>query len=115
MNLGDRIKALREEKGYMQKDVADNLGIAANTLSGYERNVRKPDAPILNKIASYYGVSVDFLLGNENKIDDLERSMPEGVNALRRIRNLSEESQKRILSILNSVMEAEEKANKNKK
>lgn len=115
MNLGDRIKALREEKGYMQKDVADNLGIAANTLSGYERNVRKPDAPILNKIAAYYGVSVDFLLGNENKVEDLERIMPEGVNALRRMRNYSDESQKRILDILNSVIDAEERASKNKK
>jgi transcriptional regulator with XRE-family HTH domain len=115
VNLGDRIKALREEKGYMQKEVADTLGIAANTLSGYERNVRKPDAPILNKIAAYYGVSVDFLLGNENKIDDLERDIPEGVNALRRIRNYSNESQKRILDILNSVIEAEERSIKKKK
>ena len=41
MNIGERLTMLREEKGYMQRDVAWKLEMAANTLSGYESPIRK--------------------------------------------------------------------------
>lgn len=65
MNIGERLIKLREEKGYLQRDVAEKVGIAPNTLSGYERNLRSPDPGTLVKLANFYGVSVDDLLGIE--------------------------------------------------
>lgn len=65
MSIGERLTKLREEKGYMQKEVAEKVGIAPNTLSGYERDVRTPDAETLVKLAKFYGVSVDYILGIE--------------------------------------------------
>lgn len=67
MNIGERLTSLRENKGYMQKDVAYKLEIAANTLSGYERNLRKPDTDALIKLAKFYNVSSDYLLGISDK------------------------------------------------
>ncbi|WP_035711003.1 helix-turn-helix domain-containing protein [Salibacterium aidingense] len=61
--LAKRIKYLREHNGLAQKHVAEKLGIKNNTLSGYEAGRREPDASTLNKIAEFYGVSVDYLLG----------------------------------------------------
>jgi Predicted transcriptional regulators len=65
VSTGERLTKLREERGYMQRDVAEKLGIAPNTLSGYERDMRKPDSDTLIKLAKFYNESVDSLLGIE--------------------------------------------------
>lgn len=63
MKIGDRIKKLREEKGLMQQDVCNTLGIEQSTLANYENNRRIPKIDVLIEIANYYGVSLDFLVG----------------------------------------------------
>lgn len=63
MKIGDRIKKLREENGLMQQDVCNTLNIEQSTLANYENNRRVPKTDILIKIANYYGVSLDFLVG----------------------------------------------------
>ena len=40
--FGDRLKFLRERKGVSQQEVADLLGVHKQTISGYERNERRP-------------------------------------------------------------------------
>lgn len=67
MNIGERLCELRQEKGYMQKDVAEILNVAPNTLSGYEKNIRKPDTETIIKMAKFYNVSSDYLLGINEK------------------------------------------------
>lgn len=74
MSIGERLTKLREEKGFMQRDVAEKLGIAPNTLSGYERNLRNPDSETLLKLASFYNVSTDFILGAK-ETDNIYLSM----------------------------------------
>lgn len=63
MNLGERLKEARELKGYTQVHVAKILGITNTSLSNYERGERDPDTFSLNRLAQFYGVSVDWLLG----------------------------------------------------
>lgn len=63
MKIGDRIKKLREENGLMQQDVCNTLDIEQSTLANYENNRRVPKTDILIKIANYYGVSLDSLVG----------------------------------------------------
>lgn len=63
MKIGDRIKKLREENGLMQQDVCNTLDIEQSTLANYENNRRVPKTDILIKIANYYGISLDFLVG----------------------------------------------------
>lgn len=62
-----RIKEIREAKGQKQKDLANALGIAANTLSQYECGKREPDLETTKRIAEFLGVSIDYLLGTEQK------------------------------------------------
>lgn len=65
--LSKRIKKLRKQNGWYQKDIANKLNVKSNTLSGYENGTRSPDPDMLMKIADLYGVSVDYLLGrNDN-------------------------------------------------
>lgn len=63
INLGQRLKELREEKGYTQKQLAEKLGINSVTYLHYEKEQREPPLALLADISRFYGVTVDYLLG----------------------------------------------------
>lgn len=72
--LPKRLKELREDKGYLQKYVADKIGVKSNTLSGYENGTRSPDPEMIVKLAELYNVTTDYLLG---KSDDPNKTEEE--------------------------------------
>lgn len=72
--LPKRLKELREAKGYLQKYVADKIGVKSNTLSGYENGTRSPDPEMIVKLAELYNVTTDYLLG---KSDDPNKTEEE--------------------------------------
>lgn len=63
MDFAKRIKNLREEKKHTQAEVATRLGIARTTYASYEQGFREPDNDMLKKIAEYFDVTIDFLVG----------------------------------------------------
>lgn len=87
MKFGDRIKQLREEKEVKQKDLANYLQITTPTLSNYELNKSIPgDLETLIKIANYFNVSVDYLIGNTNtKYKELTKQEIENLNRYREL------------------------------
>lgn len=64
-----RLKKLRAEKGLTQKQIADALGIAAVTISGWEIGKSLPEAQYLTPLAEVLGTSVDSLLGRSLPAD----------------------------------------------
>lgn len=62
----ERIRNLRIDRGYTQKQVADHLNIKQNTYSQYEIGVLNYPIEAVCKLADLYGVSVDYLLGRTN-------------------------------------------------
>lgn len=66
MNLGSRIKELRTEKRMTQAELGRVIGVTKVSISGYENNTRQPDNSILLKLAGYFNVSTDYLLGKSN-------------------------------------------------
>jgi len=70
VDVGDRIRILRERKGLSQKLLAYKLGMPNQSLSNYERGYREPPADVLKKLADFFEVSVDYLLGREAAIYD---------------------------------------------
>ncbi|MEX2460172.1 MAG: helix-turn-helix transcriptional regulator [Paenibacillaceae bacterium] len=63
MKYGNRIAQLRDARKLTQEELAQRLGINRAALSHYENNRREPDYETLQRIASYFQVSVDFLMG----------------------------------------------------
>lgn len=61
--LSKRLAEARNECGYTQNEVADYLGCGRATITNYESGRRNPDIETLVKLAEYYEVSVDYLLG----------------------------------------------------
>lgn len=78
MTIGERIAQLRKSRSMSQFQLAKTLNIATSTLGMYETNKRKPNMEMLEKLADFFGVSIDYLLGREtsNKSDtDLDRAI----------------------------------------
>lgn len=59
----NRLKNLRVENNLHQKDLAEILGFAQTTIANYEQGKRFPDEETLLKIADFFNVSLDYLLG----------------------------------------------------
>jgi methanogenic corrinoid protein MtbC1 len=62
-DFASRLRVLRTGRALRQRDLAESLGIAQTTVANYERKVRFPDEPTLLRIADYFGVSLDYLMG----------------------------------------------------
>ena len=63
--LGERIKELRTERGLSQKQLADKIGVATNTVSQYESGKSKTSIDVLANLAVELDTTTDFLLGLE--------------------------------------------------
>lgn len=59
----EHLKELRKEKGLRQRDVADFLGVDRTTYVKYETGANEPDIDVIKKLADFFGVSTDYLLG----------------------------------------------------
>ncbi len=67
MIFGERLKSLREEKGFTQQDIANILGVGRATIAGYETKGKQPDYEKLMKLAEFFNCSIDYLLGRTNQ------------------------------------------------
>ncbi|MCD2257102.1 helix-turn-helix domain-containing protein [Agrilactobacillus fermenti] len=75
--FADKLKELRKSKpGLTQEALAKQLGIAKTTYSSYEQGKRQPDYEMLQKIANYFDVTSDYLLGiNQTPKDATSREV----------------------------------------
>ena len=64
----NKIKILREERGWTQNFLADRINISRQVLSNYENEINQPSPDVLIKFADIFQCSIDYLLGRE---DDL--------------------------------------------
>ena len=65
--MENNIKNVREHKNLTQKNCADALGVTLRAWQTYEQGVSEPKNELLCKIADFFNVSIDYLLGRETK------------------------------------------------
>ena len=61
--MGEKLKSLRLEKKYTQKQISERIGLAISAVSSYESGARYPSYDVLVKLSRIYHVSTDYLLG----------------------------------------------------
>lgn len=61
--LDQKIRKLRESRGWSQADLARKAGITRSAVSTYEQGQRTPSADVIRCFARAFGVSADYLLG----------------------------------------------------
>lgn len=69
--FSDRLKLLREQSSYTQKEMAEMLGMTQSNYSKYEYGTREPNLENIDKISDIFDVSIDFLFGKEPKQMDV--------------------------------------------
>ena len=62
-DFATRLRQLRKERKLRQVDLAGHLGLAQTTIANYEQHSRFPDEETLRKVANFFDVSLDYLLG----------------------------------------------------
>lgn len=61
MNIGNKIRELRKQRGITQEQLAESIGISFQAVSKWENNIALPDITLVPVLASYFGVSMDEL------------------------------------------------------
>lgn len=82
----ERLKQLRKEAGLTQKNIADNFNTSPQSYAQWEKGLRSPSKESLEKLAEFFNVSIDYLLGNSDiknssEIDEekLDRAIDESL------------------------------------
>lgn len=92
-SFGNTITYLRKEKNISQKQASEDLGISQALLSHYEKGIRECGLSFVVKLADYYNVSCDYLLGRSaerNALTSAESMIPtEGTNQKAMLENLN--------------------------
>ncbi len=93
MNIAEHIVILRKESRLTQEQLAETLGITRGSLSMYEIGKREPDLHTVVRIAEYFNVSTDYILG----VSTARRPLS--------LEGLTEEDQKTLMSWIHDRLE----------
>lgn len=113
--MESRIKILREKRGVIQAILATELGITQQTLSKYEKDVNIIKIDVLKRLAEYFNVTTDYLLGLSDVKRDLtgqlkiSETLDEYYDLIEVYKKLDRYDQELVWSILQIVRKNEEK------
>lgn len=113
--MESRIKQLRENRGLIQEILASELGITQQRLSKYERDVLCIKVDVLKRIAEYFNVTTDYLLGVSEVKRDLQGQMKVNktldtyYDLIEIYKGLDEYDQEMVWSIMQTVKKTGEK------
>ena len=113
--MESRIKILREKRGIIQEILAAELGITQQMLSKYEKDVTIIKVDILKKLAEYFNVTTDYLLGVSDVKRDLtgqiriNKTLDEYYDMIEVYKRLDKYDQELVWSLLQIVRKNEEK------
>ena len=101
-----RLKELRAEAGLSQKEFANAIGAAQNTVSQWETGTRRLDDQTICKITLFFGCSADYLLGlsDSKKITSLKEHSETKNNMYSLIDGLSDEQVSRLFEIAKAAL-----------
>ena len=111
----NNLKSIRKERGLTVKEVVDGTGIPMRTYQNYEYMEREIGAGALQKLADFYGVTTDYLLGREtmSEKDDLS-SFVKHTNVkdleeilIRRYLELSDDQREAVLDFMRRAIQEE--------
>ena len=103
MMVGERLVDLRKDIGLTQKQLSEKLFINYRTYSGYERNEIEASDDLKIKLAQFYNISVDYLLG----ITEHPHPIKKGDEYIRLPKPLSDAGRKELKQFLSYLLTKE--------
>lgn len=101
MSLGQKITKIRKEKKLSQVDVASYVGVSRDAISKYERDDIIPSVENANKIAKVLGVSLDYLVSEDDNLEVVDIDM---LNRMKEIQRLSEDDKSTVVKIIDAFI-----------
>jgi transcriptional regulator with XRE-family HTH domain len=105
MTLADRIKQLRQQRGWSQTQLAKKLNVHQKQISGYERSIHCPSIELLIRMAELFNVSLDYIAfdnrEDKNYVPIADREL---MQAVQLIDQLSAEDRATIKAVLNTFI-----------
>lgn len=111
--IGNRIKLLREEFNLKQEDLAKKIDVSPSAIGMYERDLREPNDDITLKLANFFGVTTDYLLGksdirNSEELKNVQFANAGGLDT----KGLDEEDMKELQRQINYIKKMKNKGGK---
>lgn len=105
MDLAKNLKALREEKGLLQKEVANAVKVHPSNYSKMEKGERDVSIEVADRLAKFFGVTLDELVHMDGKIPDEVTIIDKSANErLKLIDQLEEEDKNAIYRIIDTML-----------
>lgn len=101
MSLGQKITKIRKEKKLSQVDIASYVGVSRDAISKYERDDIIPSVENAKKIAQALGVSLDYLVSEDDSLEVVDVDM---LNRMKEIQRLSEEDKNTVIKIIDAFI-----------
>lgn len=112
--MKEQLQQLRKSRGLTQDDLAEILGISLSSYQKYERDAISPSYETLCKIADFYHVTTDYLLGREPATDPFDMlQLPEDQKSvMERFASFPDDVRAIILDAIKELAEAAKKRQK---
>jgi transcriptional regulator with XRE-family HTH domain len=103
MSLGNRIKQLRQDKGWSQDELAFHATIDGRQISRYENGKVTPSVDVVVKLAKAFDVSVDHLLIDDAPKRPLHEPASKLTEKIMHLENMSEEDEASLLHVVSAI------------
>lgn len=103
MKFGDVLAELRQDRNLLQKDIARLVNVSVSTVSNYETGAHFPDIDTIMKLADFFEVPIDYLLGCTNfrlKYDVFNRPLRNNLSAADLMNTILTLNEKDLTSLL---------------
>ncbi|XID94390.1 helix-turn-helix domain-containing protein [Paenibacillaceae bacterium WGS1546] len=111
MNMGERLRELRLRRKISQEEVAKHIGITRSAYSHYEINNRQPVYDTLIKLAAFFDVSLDYIIGGAQHAAPSDHSVaPDAREMLSLFQHMNQEQRKKSLSLMSDLIRQEHRA-----
>ncbi|WP_256757401.1 helix-turn-helix transcriptional regulator [Cohnella sp. WQ 127256] len=112
MKMGERLRELRLRRKISQEEVARHIGITRSAYSHYEINNRQPVYETLIKLAAYFDVSLDYIIGGTLPVAKVELSVTTDTREILSLfQHMSQEQRTKTISLITDYMLTERRVN----
>ncbi|MGS2764565.1 helix-turn-helix domain-containing protein [Sinomicrobium sp. M5D2P9] len=105
MSIAENLKAYREQKGLLQKEVANAVGVHPSNYSKMEKGERDVSIEVADKLASFFGITIDELVHMTEQVPKevtiVDKSVSERINL---IQQLEEEDKQALFRVIDSML-----------
>ncbi|MDB4867925.1 MAG: family transcriptional regulator [Cohnella sp.] len=105
MSMGERLRELRLLRNISQEEVARHIGITRSAYSHYEINNRQPVYETLIKLAAYFDVSLDYIIGGTTSKHKTETSDVQDTREIMHLlQHMNQEQRKKSIRLMNDLI-----------